>query len=79
MTLKEFESLRVGSKVTNSNSTWNGVVTQGFHDNGTIKVHWVRVSNTNQTLDETYRYGEVENWVRFVSHPVALIGLEELI
>lgn len=76
MTKQEFDSLRVGSKITNSNGSWNGVVMEVISSE-TIRIHWTRVSG--EVIDDEYTFEEIESWVRFVSNPEVAVGLEELI
>ena len=76
MTKQEFDSLRVGSKITNSNGSWNGVVMEVISPE-TIRVYWKRVSG--EVIDDEYTFEEVESWARFVSNPEVAVGLEELI
>lgn len=77
MTQQEFDSLRVGSKVTNSNGSWNGIVVE-VDEPKRIKVHWTRVLN-GETLDDDYNFKEVGTWVHFASNPETAVGLEEII
>lgn len=77
MTQQEFDSLRVGSKVTNSNGSWNGIVVE-VDEPKRVKVHWTRVLN-GETLDDDYNFKDVGTWVRFVSNPETIVGLEEII
>ena len=41
MTKQEFDSLRVGSKITNSNGFWNGIVMEVISPE-TIRIHWTK-------------------------------------
>ena len=77
MTQQEFDSLRVGSKVTNSNGSWNGIVVE-VDEPKRVKVHWTRVLN-GETLDDDYNFKDAGTWVRFVSNPETIVGLEEII
>lgn len=76
MTRREFDSLRVGSKITNSNGSWNGVVMEVISPK-TIRAYWTRVSG--EVIDDEYTFEEIESWARFVSNPEVAVGLEELI
>ena len=76
MTKQEFDSLRVGSKITNSNGSWNGVVMEVVSPE-TIRAYWTRVSG--EAIDDGYTFEEIESWARFVSNPEVAVGLEELI
>lgn len=76
MTKQEFDSLRVGSKITNSNGSWNGVVMEVISPE-TMRVYWTRVSG--EVLDDKYTFEEIKCWARFVSNPETAVGLEEII
>ena len=77
MTKQEFDSLRVGSKITNSNGSWNGVVMEVISSE-TIRIHWTKVIS-GEVLDDKYTFEEFKGWARFVSNPEVAVGLEELI
>lgn len=77
MTKQEFDSLHVGSKITNSNGSWNGVIMEVISPE-TFRIYWTEVIS-GEVLDDKYTFEEIKDWARFVSNPEVAVGLEELI
>lgn len=77
MTKQEFDSLRVGSKITNSNGSWNGVITEVISPEA-FRIYWTKAIS-GEVIDDKYLFEEIKDWARFVSNPEVAVGLEELI